>query len=250
MPFRIYSSNRRRFLKAATLTAAGTMLPDWFLEGTRSFAATRPLSPDEKPNIALIGCGGQGRYDTKLATQFAKVVAVCDVDGKHAEQASKQFGDAKIYKDFRKLLERDDIHAIINGTPDHWHTFINIAAMKAGKDVYSEKPLTLTIDEGKQLVAVARETGRILQTGSQQRSDQRFRLACELVRNGRIGKLKHIITALPAGPRRGPFSTTPVPPELDWDFWQGQTPFVPYVRERCHGSFRYWGDYFRGTMTY
>ena len=121
--------------------------------------------------------------------------------------------------------------------------------MKAGKDVYSEKPLTMTIDEGKRLVAVARETNRILQTGSQQRSDARFRLACELVRNGRLGRLKHVITSLPAGPRRGPFSPGPVPPELDWDFWQGQTPVVPYVRERCHGSFRYWWDYSGGTMT-
>src|SRR5439155_1764106 len=99
------------------------------------------------------------------------------------------------------------------------------------------------------LVAVARQTGRILQTGSQQRSDARFRLACELVRNGRLGKLKHIVTSLPAGPRRGPFGPGPVPPELDWDFWLGQTPFVQYVRERCHGSFRYWWEYSGGTMT-
>src|SRR5436190_23602967 len=128
-----------------------------------SAATTRPLAADDTQNIALIGCGGQGRYATPLDEKFANVVAVCDVDSKHAEEASKQFGGAKAYKDFRKLLERDDVHAIINGTPDHWHTLVNIAAMKAGKDVYSEKPLTLTIDEGKRLVAVARETHRILQ---------------------------------------------------------------------------------------
>src|SRR5262245_3911840 len=243
-------SNRRHFLKTAGLVAAGVALPDWFLEETRGYAATpRPLSANDKPNIALIGCGGRGRADARDATKFANVIAVCDVDAKHAEAASKQFGNATVYKDFRKLLERDDIHAIINGTPDHWHTLINMAAMKAGKDVYSEKPLTLTIDEGKRLVVVARETRRILQTGSQQRSDPRFRLACELVCNGRLGKLKHVVTSLPAGPRRGPFTPTPVPPELDWDFWQGQTPSVPYLRERCHGSFRYWWDYSGGTMT-
>jgi predicted dehydrogenase len=242
--------SRRRFLKTSAAIAAGSALPAWFIEQSRSFAATtKPLSPNDKPNIALIGCGGQGRYDTTLAAKFANVVAVCDVDSKRSEDASKQFGGAKPYKDFRKLLERDDIHAIISGTPDHWHTLINIAAMKAGKDVYSEKPLTLTIDEGKRLVAVAREAQRILQTGSQQRSDSRFRLACELVSNGRLGQLKHVITSLPAGPRGGPFSPAPVPPELDWDFWQGQTPVVPYVRERCHGSFRYWWDYSAGTMT-
>ena len=247
---RSFSISRRRFLKTSAVITGASALPAWFIGQSRSYAATtKPLSPNDRPNIALIGCGGQGRYDTTLAAKFANVVAVCDVDSKHAEEASKQFGGAKAYKDFRKLLERDDIHAIINGTPDHWHTLINITAMKAGKDVYSEKPLTLTIDEGKRLVAVAKETQRILQTGSQQRSDARFRLACELVRNGRLGQLKHVITSLPAGPRRGPFSPAPVPPELDWDFWQGQTPMVPYVRERCHGSFRYWWDYSGGTMT-
>src|SRR6266513_5008943 len=204
--------SRRRFLKTSAAIAAGSALPAWFIEQSRSYAGTtKPLSPNDRPNIALIGCGGQGRHDTTLAAKFANVAAVCDVDSKHAEEASKQFGGAKAYKDFRKLLERDDIHAIINGTPDHWHTLINITAMKAGKDVYSEKPLTLTIDEGKRLVAVAKQTQRILQTGSQQRSDARFRLACELVRNGRLGQLKHVITSLPAGPRKGPFSPAPVP---------------------------------------
>jgi len=245
-----FTISRRRFLKSSVAIAAGSEVPAWFLQKSRSQAApARPLSANDKPHIALIGCGGQGRYDATLAAKFATVVAVCDVDAKHSEAAYKQFGGAKVYKDFRKLLERDDIHAIINGTPDHWHTLINVAAMRAGKDVYSEKPLTLTIDEGKRLVAAARETRRILQTGSQQRSDSRFRPACELVRNTRLGRLKHIITSLPAGPRKGPFSPAPPPPELDWDFWQGQTPSVPYVRERCHGSFRYWWEYSGGTMT-
>ena len=241
---------RRRFLKTSAAVAAGSALPAWFSDRSRSYAATtKPLSPNDKPNIALIGCGGQGRNDATLAAKFASVVAVCDVDSKRAEEASKQFGGAKAYKDFRKLLERDDVHAIINGTPDHWHTLVNIAAMKAGKDVYSEKPLTLTIDEGKRLVTVARETHRILQTGSQQRSDKKFRLACELVRNGRIGKLKHVTVFLPAGLRGGPFNPSPVPPELDWNFWQGPTPDCEYVKERCHVTFRYWWDYSGGTMT-
>src|SRR5213592_4811533 len=200
--------SRRRFLRSSAAIAAGSALPAWFIEQSRSYAATaKPLSPNDRPNIALIGCGGQGRYDTTLAAKFATVTAVCDVDSKHAEEASKQFGGAKVYKDFRKLLERDDIHAILNGTPDHWHTLINIAAMKAGKDVYSEKPLTLTIDEGKRLVAIARETQRILQTGSQQRSDARFRLACELVRNGRLGQLRHVITSLPRRPAQRPIQS-------------------------------------------
>ena len=241
---------RRTFLKSATVIAAGTGLPLWFAEETLDAARPRPpLGPNDKPNVALIGCGGQGRSDTREAAKFANIVAVCDVDAKHAEAASQQFGGAKIYQDFRKLLERDDVHAVINGTPDHWHTLINMAALKAGKDVYSEKPLTLTIDEGRRLVTVVRQTQRIFQTGSQQRSDARFRLACELVRNGRIGKLKHLITALPAGRHGGPFRAAPIPPELDWNFWQGQAPEREYVPERCHGNFRYWYEYSGGTMT-
>ena len=121
--------------------------------------------------------------------------------------------------------------------------------MNAGKDIYSEKPLTLTIDEGKRLVEAVRKSGRILQTGSQQRSDPRFRLACELIRNGRLGKLTQITTILPAGFNQGPFKTAEIPKELDWDFWQGQTSRHEYVPERCHFSFRYWLDYSGGTMT-
>jgi len=154
-----------------------------------------------------------------------------------------------VFSDFRKLLARDDVHVIVNGTPDHWHTFINLAAMKAGKDVYSEKPLTLTIDEGRRLVAAVRESKRVLQTGSQQRSDARFRLACELVRNGRIGTLKHVQVVLPAGLHGGPFATAPVPEGLDWNTWQGQAPAHDYVPQRCHLYFRYWLDYSGGTMT-
>ncbi len=244
------SVSRRSFLKTATVFAASTGLPLWFAEEALDAATPAPkLGPNDKPNIALIGCGGMGRHDARLASAFANVVAVCDVDAKRAEEASQQFGGAKAYKDFRQLLQRDDLHAVINGTPDHWHTFVNLAAMKAGKDVYSEKPLTLTIDEGKRLVAAVKKTQRILQTGSQQRSDAKFRLACELVRNGRVGKLQHVTVILPAGLRDGPFKTAPVPPELDWDFWQGQTPSVDYVRERCHLTFRYWYEYSGGTMT-
>jgi predicted dehydrogenase len=239
--------DRRSFLKAS---AAAALLPAWFVQECQSQDKPAPSSsPNERPNIALIGCGGRGRGIAQEAGSFANVIAVCDVDSKHAEEASKQFKGAKVYKDFRKLLERKDVNAILNGTPDHWHTLVNLAALKAGKDVYSEKPLTLTIDEGKRLVKAVRESGRILQTGSQQRSDPRFRLVCELVRNGRIGKLTRITTILPAGPNRGPFKPAEKPAELDWDFWQGQTKAHEYMPERCHMWFRYWLDYSGGTMT-
>ena len=240
-------SDRRSFLKAS---AAATLWPGWFVaEGRADDKAVAAKSPNERPHIALVGCGGRGRGIAQEATKFANVVAVCDVDSKHAEEASKQFKGAKVFKDFRKLLEHKGINAILNGTPDHWHTLVNLAALKAGKDVYSEKPLTLTIDEGKRLVAAVRTSGRILQTGSQQRSDARFRQVCELVRNGRLGKLTHITTILPAGPNRSDFKKVPRPEELNWDFWQGQAAEHEYIPERCHLWFRYWLDYSGGTMT-
>jgi predicted dehydrogenase len=242
--------NRRSFLKGTVAAATGIALPAWFVEECRSQAQpSKPTSANDLPHFALIGCGGRGQGIAKEATKFGTAVAVCDVDSKHAEQAAQQLGGAKVYKDFRKLLERNDIPIILNATPDHWHTLVNLAALKAGKDVYSEKPLTLTIDEGKRVVAACRSAGRILQTGSQQRSDPRFRLACELVRNGRLGKLRQITTILPAGQRRGPFKPVPVPPELDWEFWQGQASLREYMPERCHLWFRYWLDYSGGTMT-
>jgi len=146
-------------------------------------------------------------------------------------------------------LDRKDIQVVICGTVDHWHTLVSLAALRSKKDVYCEKPLTLTIEEGQHLVSAVRDTGGILQTGSQQRSDKNFRLACELVRNGRIGKLQHISVWLPRGRREGPFAKSSPPSGFDWNMWQGPTPEVEYVRERTHVTFRYWWDYSGGTMT-
>jgi predicted dehydrogenase len=247
--------SRRRFLKTSAVVAgATTALPAWFLEELRSYAAApAPTSPNDKPGIALVGCGGQGRGDCGWASNYGNVVAVCDVDAKHAEEAAKQFTkEGKVpakLNDFRKVMERPDVNAIINGTPDHWHTLVNLAAVKAGKDIYSEKPLTLTIDEGKRLVKAVKDKGTVFQTGSQQRSDPRFRLACELTRNGRIGKLQHIVVGLPTGPREGPFKALPVPPELNWDYWVGQAPMVDYRGVNCHGNFRWWYEFSGGQMT-
>lgn len=241
-----HSFDRRTFLKASS----AALLPAWFIEENLSRAISQePKSPNDKPNVGLIGCGGMGRGDAKNAARFGKVIAVCDVDEKHAGEASKEHGGAKTYSDFRKLPENKDIHVVVNATPDHWHTLVNLAALKAGKDVYSEKPLTLTIDEGKRLVKAVRASGRILQTGSQQRSDAKFRLACELVRNGRLGKLTEITTILPAGLREGPFKSVAVPKELNWEFWQGQAPEHEYLPQRTHLYFRYWLDYSGGTLT-
>ena len=241
--------SRRRFLRNSAVLSAAATLPSWFVEESRAADATRPRSANDQPAVGLIGCGGMGRGDAKNASRFGRIVALCDVDDARIAEAKKQWPDATVYKDFRKLLEHKDLHAVICGTVDHWHTLVSLAAMRAGKDVYCEKPLTLTIDEGKRLVEVSRKTSRILQTGSQQRSDKNFRLACELVRNGRIGKLKHVSVFLPAGRREGPFSASPVPAGFDWDLWLGPTPKTDYVKERAHTTFRYWWEYSGGTMT-
>jgi predicted dehydrogenase len=254
MNTRTFFISRRSFLKRCSLAAAATGLPVWFVE--RDFAEDAPdsnPSPSDRPGIALIGCGGMGRGNGTDARRFGDLIAICDVDDNHSAAAAEQYteGGKKpvIYNDFRKLLERRDVHAVINATPDHWHTLINIAAAKAGKDVYGQKPLSLTIEEGRRVVSAVRENKIVFQTGSQQRSSARFRLACELIRNGRIGQLTQVTVWLPAGLRGGPFATKPVPAGLNWDFWLGQAPKVDYVPQRCHTNFRFWYDYAGGTMT-
>lgn len=237
---------RRRFLG----TAAAATLPAWFLDECQAQPQPKtPASKNDTPGIALVGCGGQGQGDLGSAARFGRVVALCDVDDAHLDAAGKKWAAAAKEHDFRKIMDRKDVDVVVCGTVDHWHTLVSLAAMRAGKDVYCEKPLTLTIDEGKRLVEAQAKTKRILQTGSQQRSDKNFRLACELVRNGRLGKIKEVDVWLPAGRREGPFKSAPVPKGFDWDLWQGPTPAVEYVPERTHVTFRYWWDYSGGTMT-
>lgn len=246
---------RRSFMRRCSAALAATGLPLWFIEQELASAEepSKLPSPNDRPRVALIGCGGMGTQDAKDSLRFADIVAVCDVDETRVARTITTFTkDGKVpqgFADFRKLLEQNEVDAVINGTPDHWHSLINIAAARAKKDIYSEKPLTLTIDEGKQVVKAVREHQVILQTGTQQRSSQRFRMACELVRNQRIGNLKEVTVWLPAGLKGGPFQSQPVPTGLDWDFWQGQAPWAEYVPERCHTKFRNWYDYSGGTMT-
>lgn len=237
---------RRDFLRG--LAVAGATLPAWTTHAAEPASTTR-RKDSARPTVALIGCGGMGSYDLSDAAKFADVVAVCDVDTGRLAAAGAKYPAATRHTDFRELVQLKNVDTIINGTPDHWHTLINLAAIRAGKDVYSEKPLTLTIDEGIRLVREVQRHGRILQTGSQQRSDLRFRLAIRLVQSGRIGQLRHILTSLPSGRHGGPFASKPVPAELNWDVWQGQTPRHDYVAERAHSNFRYWWDYGAGTLT-
>jgi len=241
------TNSRRDFLKVAALGASGMMVPYHF-----SSAQRKPQSANDKLNVAAIGVGGRGSGIGRQAAQRGNMVACCDVDQKHAEKFAAGFGGkCRIYHDYRKLLEWKDIDLVTIGTPDHWHTAICIAALQAGKDVYCEKPLTLTIDEGRLLCRVVRETGRVFQVGTQQRSEYRsmFLKAVVLARSGRLGKKLRATCSIGGGPKRGPFPTTDPPPHLDWDFWLGQTPQVPYSPERCHGTFRWWLEYSGGKLT-
>jgi len=250
MSSRMIDKTRRQFLRLGAAASAVAGLPRWFIEECHGQAAGPSASPNESLGIGLVGCGGMGTGDAKMAVALGcRLVAISDLDETRLARVKTVFPDARAHKDFRKLVTQPDVDAVICGTVDHWHTLVSMAAVRAGKDVYCEKPLTLTIDEGKRLVKAVRASGKILQTGTQQRSNPQFRLACELVRNERIGKLKEIHVWVPAGLRDGPFAAKPVPSGLDWDFWQGQTPDVPYVEERCHLKFRYWWEYSGGTLT-
>jgi predicted dehydrogenase len=249
-----FNISRRTFVRDCAALAAATGLPLWFVERELSAAQQAPVtSPNDRPGVALIGCGGMGVADAKSANRFGNIVAVCDVDESHAAAAAKTFTkDGKVpleFTDFRKVLERKDVNIIVQATPDHWHTLINLAAAAAKKDIYAEKPLTLTIDEGKRMVKAIRKEGVVLQTGTQQRSHKLFRLACELARNGRIGKLTQVTVFVPAGLREGPFTKVPVPAGFHWDAWLGQAPQVDYLKERCHQTFRWWWDYSGGPVT-
>ncbi|HNQ88565.1 MAG TPA: Gfo/Idh/MocA family oxidoreductase [Verrucomicrobiota bacterium] len=251
---------RRAFLQQATrLTVTGGAVlwaPHVFWNRTR---AQTGESPSEAIRVGIIGVGGQGRSNMSTPTMAPHVVAVCDVDRSHVAEAQKQLKaktgyDAKGYcPDYRRMLEDKDIDAVLIATPDHWHALPAIHACQAGKDVYVEKPLTLTVHEGWAMVKAARYYKRIVQTGSQQRSwsDQKFRRACEYVRSGRIGDIKTVRVGLP-GVNWTKDAAVPdgePPAELDYPFWLGPAPFRPYNKHRVHYYFRFFWDYSGGQMT-
>jgi myo-inositol 2-dehydrogenase / D-chiro-inositol 1-dehydrogenase len=236
---------RRQLLSSAAMCLAAPLVLS-----RKTAAQAGPVSKNDRPGIGAIGMRYQGSVIAEKARAHGDIVAIADVDRHVREQARAAFGSTpEIYEDYRAMLERKDVDVVLIGSPDHWHAKMAIDACRAGKDVYVEKPLTLTIDEGKTICRVVKETGRVLQVGSWQRSDARYRLAVEMVRAGRLGKLHKVTCATGPNPSGGPFPERPVPGHLNWDLWLGQAPKVPYVEERCHYTFRWWYEYAGGKVT-
>lgn len=247
--------DRRHFLKSLPKSAAAIALALEHDALARTVA--RRVDANSKIGVGLIGCGDLGRGGHHLGRVLGmpalEVRALCDVDQNHLGDAARIVteagGKATTHVDYREILDRSDIDAIINVTPDHWHALIAVHACQAGKDVYCEKPLSLTVGEGRAMADAARRYGRVFQVGTQQRSDHRFHWACDLVRNGRIGKLLKVTAVIGSAPSCGFEPPITPPKELDWDRWLGPSPFVAYTPRRCHYEFRWIYDYSGGKMT-
>lgn len=243
---------RRDFVRNVGIATSSFLIPyHWSRQATAADELSQ--AKNDRPCVGAIGVGGRGQTITKEASKFGDIVAICDVDQQHATRANDRIGGGKaaVFGDYRELLLRDDIDAVVVATPDHWHTKISIDAMRAGKDVYCEKPLTLTIDEGKKICEVVKQTGRVFQVGTQQRSEfgGHFLKAVAMIRDGRIGSLKNVVASTGGGQTGGPFETKTAPSHLDWNMWLGQAPMVPFTEERCHKNFRWWREYAGGQMT-
>jgi predicted dehydrogenase len=264
---------RRDFLRAAGSAAALAAAP--CVVPRSVFGA---YAPSNRINVGFIGLGNQSTIDLPafLQNEDVQVVAVCDVNtASHGYRNETQYlgrkpgqdtvnkhyaGRAKsgeyrgcaAYNDFRELLGRADIDAVAIVVPDHWHAIMTIMAAQAGKDIYCEKPLSLTVEQGREMVRAVQKHNRILQTGSQHRSGPSARRACELVRNGRIGRLERIITTVPVNNAVDPgpgWKPSPVPEGFDYDFWLGPAPMAPYHEGRCFYRFRFNLDYSGGQVT-
>jgi predicted dehydrogenase len=245
-------TSRRQFLKQAAALAAPALVPSAVLGGPGRDA------PSERVIVGSIGVGGRGRLNTRgLMAHGAQVVAVCDVNAGHRAHARREveahYAKAKrggsyrgcaAYKHFQELLGRDDIDAVMIATPDHWHVPIALAAVRAGKAIYVEKPLGISIAEGQALREAVQRSRAVFQHGTEQRSFGRFRRACELVRNGYLGQVKLIRVACPGGRRTGVHPPQPVPKGFDWDLWLGPAAYVPYTPARARaGSWYFISDY-------
>jgi len=243
---------RRCFLRG-TVAAAGAAVAFPAIVPSSVFGA---YSPSNRIVMGAIGVGSQGTGDMRgfLSKPEVQMVAVCDVDKAHRDGAKKivdeKYGssDCTAYLDFRDLIGRGDLDAIQIAVPDQWHAIPAIAAARAGLDIHGQKPLARSIREGRAICDAVHRYGRVWQTGSQQRSDWKFRRACELVRNGRIGKIQKIEVGLPTGGATDVKPVARVPEGLDWNFWLGPAPYVPY-RGVVHWNWRWIMDYSGGQLT-
>ena len=256
---------RRNFIQGATAAGAAAVFSPSL---HRAFGYE---SPNERPVFATIGLRNQGWAITNKSFKFADFAALADVDSNVlaenvAKTEKKQGKKPDAYKDYRKILDRDDIDAVMIATPDHWHTKVAVEAMLAGKDVYCEKPLTLTIDEGKLIEKMVKQTGRVFQVGTMQRSEsgQRFLQAVALVKDGRIGKVKKVTCGINGMSASPVIPVAKVPEQIDYDLWLGPAPKVDYralpemrkgygggvpLYSNCHYSFRNWHEYSGGKLT-
>ena len=251
-----HTPSRRHILRTG---AASAIAAPWIVPGS-ALGLGGATAPSNRINLGLVGHGlmMRGHHRTMLGRDDVTVLAVCDVDRGKREAARKLTEDTyakkapggsykgcEAYNEYERLVERDDIDAVMVITPDHWHAPISLAAMKNGKDVYCQKPMTLTVKEGRLMSDCARDHGAVFQVGSQQRSNGAFRKACEIVRNGWIGKVHTIHTRLGQFPPPATFAETPVPEGFDYDRWLGPTPWYPYNIERVKGNYgggwrRFW----------
>ena len=253
--------SRRNFLKDAAAGAAGGVLAAGAMPSAASPSAAtqdRAAGANARIRVALIGCGGQGTGDLRNALRLgAQVVALCDVDdeqtAKAAQRVQSEFNQAPDLKtrDFRRVLDRRDVDAVIIGTPDHWHALPTVMACQAGKDVYVEKPLALTIGEGRVMVNAARRHDRVVQMGTQQRSSNHFRDAIDFVKSGALGKIR-VVKAWAYQDWMGNIAPVPdsePPSTVDYDLWLGPAPKRPFNKNRFHFNFRWYYDYSGGLMT-
>ncbi len=261
---------RGQFIRQATGAAMGLVAFPYLIPSS-VWAATGAVPPSDRITLGFIGVGKQGTYLLRsfLNEPGTQVLAVCDVDALkrkrakdlteayYAEHSSVgTFNGCTGYNDFRELLAREDIDAVVIATPDHWHANTAIHAARAGKDIYCEKPLAQSIEEVRAMVTAVRRFGRVFQTGSMQRSDGRFRLACELVRNGYIGRVETVTVDVGGPPIGCDLPAETVPDYLDWERWLGPAPWRPYhpilappISDDNWAMWRRYRDFGGGGMT-
>lgn len=249
---------RRKFLQKTSLGLAGALSLPYFVPSS-VLGRNRGIAPSDRITLGCIGVGGMGTGNLNgfLNKSEVQVLAICDVDSNHRENAKRlvnqKYGttECDTYNDYRELLERKDIDVIMTATPDHWHAIVTVAAARAGKDIYAEKPLAYNISEGRTIVDAVNRYGTIWQTGSWQRSERQFHAACTIVRNGLIGTVRTVRVGLPYGnviQNHGTLPSDP-PPGFDYEMWLGPAPWRPYNPSRCHWNFRWISDYSQGQLT-